>query len=567
MRKVGRILLNILGVIGFVIAIVWWYTGNGCYEPIYTVVAATASLIAAFLLRPKGKGEKTNTIITEINDKSPIFQGNIQGPVNIDNSTTVNHYNINLDEFIEKLAAENRERIKAETQIKETEDSHSIKIADSNNNIIIQSNKGNITIKIEEIPYVAELREQIEALQIYKKYLQDQVDTKDELLSLKMSELSGQIADLEKQLEYKESKIREIAANYESVDIASSPLYKEAFDLFAQGNLDEALALLDNAALEKIDKAAADAHILKAQLLELKYDFKNAAANYRKAAAIFPSFDNYLLVANFYYNLNQFSEAEPYYTQCLTLSKNPEDKATVLNNLGNLQRDRNEYTQAEASYQEALKIRRELAAVNPQTYLPYVATTLNNLGVLQRNMKENEKAKASFLEALKIYRDLAAVNPQTYLPYVAMTLNNLGALQSDRNENAQAEASYQEALKIRRDLATVNPQTYLPDVAMTLNNLGNLQSVRNENAQAAASYQEALAIWRTLASVNPQTYLPRLATTLANITLFYQESVPNKELSVKYAKEVLSYRAALEHIPAARQAIELAEVVLRDWET
>jgi tetratricopeptide (TPR) repeat protein len=317
---------------------------------------------------------------------------------------------------------------------------NSLKLRDSNNNIILQG----VTIKIEEIPYVAELKAQIEALQKDKETLQDLVETKKEVHTLKILELSGQIANLEKQVEEQKNKIREIAANYENVDIASLPLlHKEAINLFTQGKIDEAFSLLDEAKLEaqeakleeekaKLEaknKGAADIRILKAQLAELKYDFENAAANYLKAAAIFPSFDNYLLVANFYSDLNQFSEAETYYTQCLTLAKTSEEKATVLNNLGILQRD--------------------------------------------------------------------------------------------INENAQAEASYQEALTIYRELAAVNPQTYLPDVAMTL----------------------------------------------ANLAMFYhQKSVRNKDLSVKYAKEVLSYRAALEHIPAARKYITDAEEVLRLWE-
>ena len=37
-------------------------------------------------------------------------------------------------------------------------------------------------------------------------------------------------------------------------------------------------------------------------------------------------------------------------------------------------------------------------------------------------------------EALKIRRRLAEVNPQTYLPDVAMILNNLASLQSAKNE-------------------------------------------------------------------------------------------------------------------------------------
>ncbi|MEB3120641.1 MAG: hypothetical protein VKL41_05395 [Snowella sp.] len=43
---------------------------------------------------------------------------------------------------------------------------------------------------------------------------------------------------------------------------------------------------------------------------------------------------------------------------------------------------------AEQEYQEALQIRRELAAENPVSFLPDVATTLNNLAVLHSDKNE-----------------------------------------------------------------------------------------------------------------------------------------------------------------------------------
>ena len=44
-------------------------------------------------------------------------------------------------------------------------------------------------------------------------------------------------------------------------------------------------------------------------------------------------------------------------------------------------------------YEEALKIYRELAEKEPETYLPYVAATLNNLGILDRAQNRPEEAR------------------------------------------------------------------------------------------------------------------------------------------------------------------------------
>ncbi|MDR1198680.1 MAG: tetratricopeptide repeat protein, partial [Prevotellaceae bacterium] len=145
--------------------------------------------------------------------------------------------------------------------------------------------------------------------------------------------------------------------------------------------------------------------------------------------------------------------------------------------------------------------------------------------------------------------------------------NNLGVLQRNINELQQAEASYREALQTYRELAANNPQAYLPDLAMTLNNLGILQSDINDYTKAEASYREALQIRRELAASNPRAYLPDVAMTIASLALFYQADVPDKEQSVRYAEEVLSYRSSIEHIPAAREYIEIAEAALERWQS
>ncbi|MDR1919092.1 MAG: tetratricopeptide repeat protein [Tannerellaceae bacterium] len=329
-------------------------------------------------------------------------------------------------------------------------------------------------------------------------------------------------------------KIKELVCHYENVDSASAPLCKEAFDLllgegnfaegnfaegnFTKGNLDDVIALLDEAKLEKIETGAGgtDARILKAHFLELNNDIKKAEANYLKAVSISPSLKNNLLLAKCYHDQRQLSKAEKHYKHCLNQAKNPEEKVEVLNHLGILQSDRIEYAKAEATYQEILKIQRDLVAVNPEKHLPYMAVTLNKLSVFNKG----EQAEAYCREALKIHQDLAAANPQTYLPDVATSFTLLATLQRGRNEYTQAEVSYQEALKIQRGLVAEDPILHLSDMVMGI----------------------------------------------LSLALFYQKDMPNQEASEQYAKEVLSYQAKLEHSPIALPLIEIAKAVLEHWE-
>jgi len=223
---------------------------------------------------------------------------------------------------------------------------------------------------------------------------------------------------------------------------------------------------------------------------------------------------------------NKLNKALTYYEVTLKLYRNQSknnleryltDVADTLNNLGELQRIRNEFDKAEKSYSEALKEYHELAKINPSTFLPFIAGTSNNLGILHQNNNEFNKAEKAYVEALKIRRSLAEINRQLHLPYVAQTLNNLGLLQMHKSELAKSEKSFSETLEIYRELAEINPQTYLSYLALTLNNLGLLQRKKNEFEKAEKSYLEALEIRRKLTEVNPEAHLPDLAASLHNL--------------------------------------------------
>ena len=141
----------------------------------------------------------------------------------------------------------------------------------------------------------------------------------------------------------------------------------------------------------------------------------------------------------------------------------------------------------------------------------------------------------------------------------------MGNLQAGKNEQERAKNSYSEALLIRRELAKDNPQTYLPDVADALNNLGILHACRNEQERAEKSFSEALHIRRKLAKDNPQTYLPKVAVIAVNMSIFYQNSKPNKRLSMAYADETIKASIQLLHVPIVRQYYQAALQVLQKW--
>ena len=272
--------------------------------------------------------------------------------------------------------------------------------------------------------------------------------------------------------------------------------------------------------------------------------------------------------------INHFTQAEAEYNEALKIRRQLADNnpdaylpvvAMTLNNLAILHKNTNRHQEAEEEYNEALTIRRQLAKDNPDAYLPAVANTLNNLAALHYVTNRHQEAEAEFNKALTINRQLADNNPDAYLPDVADTLNNLAILHDDTNRHQEAEAEYNEALAIRRHLSYKNPDAYLPYVAQTLNNLAALHHVTNRHQAAEDEYKEALTIYRQLAKNNPDAYLPDVAQTLYNIALLHidQGNLPAAEAAAQESLE--KFRIMAEKSPAAfDQYVGMAEELLEE---
>ncbi|MBC8754985.1 tetratricopeptide repeat protein [Kordia sp. YSTF-M3] len=404
-------------------------------------------------------------------------------------------------------------------------------------------------------PFIKDKEAQIKIL---RKSLSDK-EKIEGLLDEKVLKLSNEIIKIEEEKQQLETHVKHFLTELEGKNLSeTTTLYREAFELFIAGKIKDALAVLDDANLEVAEQKAiesikqtAETRILKAQILRVDHKYKEASENYEKAVSLYGSWDNCLEAADYFYFIHKYQKSYDYYQQCLQKAGNNEQKASTLNNLGNLQNKINEFKKAEEVYTAALNIYRKLATNNPKKYLTDLAMVLNNFGTLLHNMNEFEKAEKAYVEGLKIRRELAKSDPQTFLPKIAIILNNLGVLQKDTNEFEKAKKVYAEALEIRRKLAKKKPQVYLPDVAMTLNNLAILQKESNEFENAEKVYLEALEIRRELAKKNPQTYLPDVADTLNNLGNLQriQSKFKNAEIVLNEALDI--YKELAEYNPQA----------------
>jgi tetratricopeptide (TPR) repeat protein len=104
---------------------------------------------------------------------------------------------------------------------------------------------------------------------------------------------------------------------------------------------------------------------------------------------------------------------------------------------------------------------------------------LNNLGAHLSNLGRRDEALPPTEEAVTLRRELAAANP-AYLPDLAMSLNNLGIFLSQLGRRAEALPPTEEAVTLYRELAAHNP-AYQPNLASTSANLERLREAVAED--------------------------------------------------------------------------------------
>ncbi|MEM9542220.1 MAG: tetratricopeptide repeat protein [Cyanobacteria bacterium P01_E01_bin.42] len=432
--------------------------------------------------------------------------------------------------------------------------------------------------------------------------LVERIEEKKELLELlpqtkqqRRLQLSGEIGELEQQLEeFKENVIR-LAQIFSKIEI-NTERFKQAKAHFEKGEFREADAILKAEEMsqdlnkliareEELDRKKvevkegreqiANEFLIKARLWSTFYDrgdrWEKTCEYFEESLRGSRTAENLFEYAVFLQKHNQFKQSQTLYEEALQIYRelafeNPRIYlpcvADTLNNLALLHWKTNEIVAALEEYKEALQIFRRLVKENVRAYLPDVAMTLNNLALLHWKTNEIVTALEEYKEALQIFRGLAKENVRVYLPYVANILNNLVSLHWKTNEMIAALKECEEALQIRRKLASENPKIYLPDVADTLNTLANLYKDTNEQKEALRKYQEALQISRELASENSRAYLPNVALTLMNLSIFYLQVQPDRDKSIAFAKEVIEIARQFPQLPIVQKDAETALQVL-----
>ena len=374
-----------------------------------------------------------------------------------------------------------------------------------------------------------------------------------------------------------------------------TPRQREAYSLVEQGRFKEASAMLDledilsdiareeemagqmkDKLSQRVSELLQKANIEKAIIGDLDR-FDTIIRIYEEATQLEEKYGlekkamceycAYLLEQREYGLAGQLAER---YKKYMVLEERQFEIADACNMLGLIYSDNaEELNKAVSEYEQARKNIEQLAADDPEKYLPDVAATYLNIAEVLKKKGNFNEAIENCLRAKTIYEQVDELNNGRCLLDLATVCNDLGILYSDTYQYEKAEDAYMEAWRILDDLAekgisinpsdiamlylnfgqlystqkrwdkagkllsdaktlyeilvNENPQVNLPDLARTCNALGNFYSDTNMEFDAEAEYRLAINIRVELAKKNPAVYMPEIATTCHNLGILHKK--------------------------------------------
>ena len=184
--------------------------------------------------------------------------------------------------------------------------------------------------------------------------------------------------------------------------------------------------------------------------------------------------------------LANFGTALTYYRR-LALSDRPEDQLEAVLNIGLIQADIRQYSEAETTLQSSIRLSRQLENLCNE------AISVSTLGFVAEHQENYEGAIAQYQAALNIYQ----THDDTQLKDCEATsrsiraLNNIGMAQLKQGSYEAAQATFDRATRL---LAL---QKDTPEQAILLGSLGTLAQVTGKPEQAWTTHIKALRLSQT----------------------------------------------------------------------
>ena len=227
--------------------------------------------------------------------------------------------------------------------------------------------------------------------------------------------------------------------------------------------------------------------------------------------------ESYFTLGIIHYSTSNYDSAKYYFDKALITSTIPEKSVLILDNIGNLYKDKSIYDSSLLTHNQALKLKETLGDRKG------VALTYTNIGNVYMQMHNYEDAIEQYEKALKIRKTLD--DKQSY----ANLLTNIGDAYKNLLEYEKALSFLNKALQIHKE------NNDNPSIAYTLNGIGNFYFQLKIYDKAQEFYTKALLIRNELGNKND------IAASTFNIATVHRD-IGNYKEALKYYKMALHLR-------------------------
>ena len=190
--------------------------------------------------------------------------------------------------------------------------------------------------------------------------------------------------------------------------------------------------------------------------------------------------------------------ARPYLEEAATLAP---DNFTYLIAYGRDLKVTGQSEKAKGIFERALKV---ATSENNQRN---IAWAKDDIGKIQEMQGDLDAASNSYQDGLKIAKELAKGDPSNAERQrdLWVSYNKIGGIEQAQGRLEIALKSFQDGLKIAKDLASQDASNteWQRDLSISFNKIGNIQQAQGDLAGALKSYQDGLAIRKDLAKEDP----------------------------------------------------------------
>lgn len=175
----------------------------------------------------------------------------------------------------------------------------------------------------------------------------------------------------------------------------------------------------------------------------------------------------------------------------------------------------------------------------------------------QRASRADAEALVSVADAVRLRRDLAARDPEAFDGELVRGLTELGHLLAAVGQEAGAFEAWAESVEVSRRLAARNPRRGLPCLADSLKALGWQFVMQERHPEALAPLAEAIDLYGRLAQTNP-LYRRLQAECLGVVAISCDESGQKPRALAARVKAVSLFRRCAKEQPGTLQVSDLA---------